>query len=219
MSESSLLNSVGPFQKVRCSDVLLRGRGFETPRSFVRCALLMIPNKDETGVQYFLIFQYRLVSMTRQNLHQTRRILFMKETTHKVAENASTAHDRLRPFRGSSGRRSPRVPINLMFYLNPHFTAISRISSAYPMAVLGFEPRTSDMRGERVTPTPPTHATECASPGRLVFQSPRYSRYRDTCECAAHRPPLDSLGTVFEISQYIFMRETTLRQSKSFQQP
>ncbi|KER27929.1 hypothetical protein T265_05133 [Opisthorchis viverrini] len=31
------------------------------------------------------------------------------------------------------------------------------ISSAYPMAVPGFEPRTSDMRGERVTTTPPTH--------------------------------------------------------------
>ncbi|KER26061.1 hypothetical protein T265_06635 [Opisthorchis viverrini] len=29
--------------------------------------------------------------------------------------------------------------------------------SAYPMAVPGFEPRTCDMRGERVTTTPPTH--------------------------------------------------------------
>ncbi|KER30578.1 hypothetical protein T265_13161, partial [Opisthorchis viverrini] len=43
---------------------------------------------------------------------------FTKETTHKVAENSSTAHDRFRPSWGSSGRRSPRVCVNLMFYLN-----------------------------------------------------------------------------------------------------
>ncbi|KAG5455131.1 hypothetical protein CSKR_107384 [Clonorchis sinensis] len=39
-----------------------------------------------------------------------------------VAENSSTAHDRLRCSWGSSGRRSPRVSINLMFYLNPNWT-------------------------------------------------------------------------------------------------
>ncbi|KER23338.1 hypothetical protein T265_08750 [Opisthorchis viverrini] len=31
------------------------------------------------------------------------------------------------------------------------------ISSAYPMAAPGFELRTTDMRGECVTTTPPTH--------------------------------------------------------------
>ncbi|KAG5452713.1 hypothetical protein CSKR_102140, partial [Clonorchis sinensis] len=35
-----------------------------------------------------------------------------------VAENSSTAHDRFRPSWGSSIRRSPRVSVNLMFYLN-----------------------------------------------------------------------------------------------------
>ncbi|KER27783.1 hypothetical protein T265_13738, partial [Opisthorchis viverrini] len=40
------------------------------------------------------------------------------ETTHKVAENFSTAHDRFRPSWGSSDRRSPRVSVNLMIYLN-----------------------------------------------------------------------------------------------------
>ncbi|KAG5446243.1 hypothetical protein CSKR_102969 [Clonorchis sinensis] len=39
-----------------------------------------------------------------------------------VAENSSTAHDRFRPSWGSSGRRSPRVSVNLMFYLNPNCT-------------------------------------------------------------------------------------------------
>ncbi|KAG5454972.1 hypothetical protein CSKR_105909 [Clonorchis sinensis] len=42
-----------------------------------------------------------------------------------------------------------------------HWTRVSLllelISSAYPVAVPEFEPRTSDMRGERVTTTPPTH--------------------------------------------------------------
>ncbi|KER29501.1 hypothetical protein T265_13354, partial [Opisthorchis viverrini] len=28
-------------------------------------------------------------------------------------------------------------------------------------------------------------------------------------ECAAHRPPHDSVGTIFEISRYIFIKETT----------
>ncbi|KER31368.1 hypothetical protein T265_02415 [Opisthorchis viverrini] len=44
--------------------------------------------------------------------------IFIKETTHKFAENSSTAHGQLRPSWGSSGGRSPRVSINLMFYLN-----------------------------------------------------------------------------------------------------
>ncbi|KAG5442271.1 hypothetical protein CSKR_100145 [Clonorchis sinensis] len=40
-----------------------------------------------------------------------------------VAGNSSTAHDRFRPSTsGSSGRRSPRVSVNLMFYLNPNWT-------------------------------------------------------------------------------------------------
>ncbi|KAG5444958.1 hypothetical protein CSKR_112142 [Clonorchis sinensis] len=42
--------------------------------------------------------------------------------TLPVAENFSTAHDRFRPSWGSSGRRSPRVSVNLMFYLNPNWT-------------------------------------------------------------------------------------------------
>ncbi|KER24678.1 hypothetical protein T265_14366, partial [Opisthorchis viverrini] len=49
--------------------------------------------------------------------------VFINETTHMVAENSSTAHDRFRlSSSGSSGRRSPRVSINLMLYLNPNCT-------------------------------------------------------------------------------------------------
>ncbi|KAG5454912.1 hypothetical protein CSKR_105849 [Clonorchis sinensis] len=43
-----------------------------------------------------------------------------------VAENSSTAHDRFRPSWGSSGRRSPRVSVNLMFYLNPNCTVFEK---------------------------------------------------------------------------------------------
>ncbi|KAG5454519.1 hypothetical protein CSKR_104873 [Clonorchis sinensis] len=50
-------------------------------------------------------------------------------TTHKNAENYSTAHDRFRPSWGSSGRRSPRVSVNLMFYLNPNWTVFREIHS------------------------------------------------------------------------------------------
>ncbi|KER27154.1 hypothetical protein T265_05765 [Opisthorchis viverrini] len=52
----------------------------------------------------------------------SNELLLLKETTHKIAENSSTAHDRFRPTWGSSGRRSPRVSVNLMFYLNPNGT-------------------------------------------------------------------------------------------------
>ncbi|KER21079.1 hypothetical protein T265_10521 [Opisthorchis viverrini] len=48
------------------------------------------------------------------------------ETTHKVAENSSTAHDRFRPSWGSSGRRSPRVSVNLIFYLNSNGTGCDK---------------------------------------------------------------------------------------------
>ncbi|KER25289.1 hypothetical protein T265_07229 [Opisthorchis viverrini] len=46
----------------------------------------------------------------------------MKETTHKVAGNSSTAHDRFRPSWGSSGRHSRRVSVNLTIYLNSNWT-------------------------------------------------------------------------------------------------
>ncbi|KER21641.1 hypothetical protein T265_10085 [Opisthorchis viverrini] len=53
--------------------------------------------------------------------------VIINETTHKVAENSPTAHDRFRPSAsGSSGRRSPRVSVNLMFFLNPNWTVLEK---------------------------------------------------------------------------------------------
>ncbi|KER26430.1 hypothetical protein T265_06345 [Opisthorchis viverrini] len=51
---------------------------------------------------------------------------FIKETTYKVAEDSSTAHDRFGPSRGSSGRRSPRASVNPMFYSNPNRTVFEK---------------------------------------------------------------------------------------------
>ncbi|KAG5449371.1 hypothetical protein CSKR_101183 [Clonorchis sinensis] len=47
-------------------------------------------------------------------------------TTHKVAENSSTAHHRFRPSWRSSGRHSPQVSVNCTFYLNPNWTDFDR---------------------------------------------------------------------------------------------
>ncbi|KER25288.1 LOW QUALITY PROTEIN: hypothetical protein T265_14237 [Opisthorchis viverrini] len=48
-----------------------------------------------------------------------------KETTHKVAENYPTAHDRFHPSWGS-GRHTRRVSVDLMFYLNPNWTVFEK---------------------------------------------------------------------------------------------
>ncbi|KER19717.1 hypothetical protein T265_11586 [Opisthorchis viverrini] len=60
------------------------------------------------------------------------RLMFQVE--HKfdgnpVAEHPSTAHDRFRPLWCSSGRRSPRVSVNLMFYLKLNCTKLANIHS------------------------------------------------------------------------------------------
>ncbi|KER29214.1 hypothetical protein T265_04142 [Opisthorchis viverrini] len=51
---------------------------------------------------------------------------YLKETAHKVAKNSSTAHGRFRPSWGTVHRRSLRVSVNLMFYLNPNCTVFEK---------------------------------------------------------------------------------------------
>ncbi|KER32096.1 hypothetical protein T265_01722 [Opisthorchis viverrini] len=53
-------------------------------------------------------------------------ILKLYKTIHKVTENSSTAHDWFSPSWGSSGRRSPRVSVNLMIHLNPNRTVFDK---------------------------------------------------------------------------------------------
>ncbi|KAG5441154.1 hypothetical protein CSKR_102750 [Clonorchis sinensis] len=55
----------------------------------------------------------------------TQYVIHSQRTTHRVAENSWTAHDRFRPSWGSPGRRSPRVFVNLMFYLKPNCTKLA----------------------------------------------------------------------------------------------
>ncbi|KER33182.1 hypothetical protein T265_00879 [Opisthorchis viverrini] len=48
-----------------------------------------------------------------------------------VVGNSSTAHERFRPSWGLSRRRSPRVSVNLMFYLNPSWNTLIRKSICF----------------------------------------------------------------------------------------
>ncbi|KER24135.1 hypothetical protein T265_08121 [Opisthorchis viverrini] len=65
-------------------------------------------------------------------LHTTQNVNRMKQgtsgeyTTNKFAVNSSTAHDWFRPSWGSSGRRSSRVSVKPMFYLNPNWTVFEK---------------------------------------------------------------------------------------------
>ncbi|GAA49782.1 hypothetical protein CLF_103591 [Clonorchis sinensis] len=73
-----------------------------------------------------------------------------------------------------STHRSLKDAINHPFWSQlgkQHWTRVSLllelISSAYPMAVLEFEPQTSDMRGECVTTIPPAYESEFSLTGSL----------------------------------------------------
>ncbi|KER27808.1 hypothetical protein T265_13728, partial [Opisthorchis viverrini] len=59
-------------------------------------------------------------------IFEISQYIFIKETTHKVAKDSSTVHDRFRPSWGSSGRCSPRVSVNLMFYLKSNWTVFEK---------------------------------------------------------------------------------------------
>ncbi|KAG5441965.1 hypothetical protein CSKR_110776 [Clonorchis sinensis] len=50
-------------------------------------------------------------------IFEISQYIFIKETTHKLVENSSTAHDRFHPSWGSPGGSSLRVSVNLMFCL------------------------------------------------------------------------------------------------------
>ncbi|KAG5454843.1 hypothetical protein CSKR_112863 [Clonorchis sinensis] len=62
--------------------------------------------------------------------------VYSQSTTHKAAENSSTAHHQVRPSWGSSGRRSPRVSVNLMFYLKPNCTNLENYTHLQTNLVL-----------------------------------------------------------------------------------
>ncbi|KER33858.1 hypothetical protein T265_00305 [Opisthorchis viverrini] len=70
-------------------------------------------------------FRLKVCCIDKLPLHP----FFIKETTHKVAENSSTADDRFRPSWGSSGGRSSRVSVNHMYHLNPNWTVFEKYTN------------------------------------------------------------------------------------------
>ncbi|KER28575.1 hypothetical protein T265_04619 [Opisthorchis viverrini] len=82
-------------------------------------------------------------------IHLSKPDLFIKETTHKVAENSSTADDRFHPSWGSSGRCSPRVSVNLM--LNPRR---AKPLVGCPRAFNDLNTRLTETRGLRLPDEP-----------------------------------------------------------------
>ncbi|KER25283.1 LOW QUALITY PROTEIN: hypothetical protein T265_14235 [Opisthorchis viverrini] len=101
-----------------------------------------------------------------------KNVYFIKGTTHKVAENSLTAHDRFRPSWGSSGRRrSPRVSVNLMTYFNPNCTVFEKYTHLHISLV--FAEDSSGFLVYDVLRLSVVHTC------RLMFQSLRYLRYHN----------------------------------------
>ncbi|KER33449.1 hypothetical protein T265_00753 [Opisthorchis viverrini] len=73
----------------------------------------------------FVIFPSKQLNVLHQVASCSIRYDIRDIAMH-VAENSSTAHDRLRPTWSSSGRRSPRGFVNIMFYLKPSCTKLAK---------------------------------------------------------------------------------------------
>ncbi|KAG5441231.1 hypothetical protein CSKR_102444 [Clonorchis sinensis] len=70
----------------------------------------------ENGADVFDTTAEAFVNLNLAEVTLYKHHLIIKNTTHKVAENSLTTHDRFRSSWSSSGRRSPRVSVKLMFY-------------------------------------------------------------------------------------------------------
>ncbi|KER25184.1 hypothetical protein T265_07289 [Opisthorchis viverrini] len=103
--------------------ILLHTR-FHQKSSFYLDPLIIAPYLSVTDMQDLNTSRFHLrLSNFSVSRPQNARI---QETTHKVAENSSTAQDRFRPSWHSSGRRSARVSVNLMIYLNSNWTVFEK---------------------------------------------------------------------------------------------
>ncbi|KAG5452188.1 hypothetical protein CSKR_104288 [Clonorchis sinensis] len=78
------------------------------------------------------------------------RFSWVPDTTHKGVENSSTAHDRLLPSWDSSGRRNPRVSVNLVFYLNPNCTKLAKYTHSHYAYTMYREISLTETRGFRL---------------------------------------------------------------------
>ncbi|KER23380.1 LOW QUALITY PROTEIN: hypothetical protein T265_14651, partial [Opisthorchis viverrini] len=82
-------------------------------------------------------------------IFEISRYIFIKETIHKVAENASTVHDRFRSSWGSSEERSAVAPFRCLTAMPPEGSTRARIlpgcaslDRGIRVAEVGFEPPT-----------------------------------------------------------------------------
>ncbi|KAG5453781.1 hypothetical protein CSKR_113837 [Clonorchis sinensis] len=93
-------------------------------------------------------------------------------------------------------------------------------SSAYPVAVPGFELRTSDMQGERVTTTPPKHIKKDTSSTGAAFTYWVKQERRKNAKLWKRETVFVSVATIFDISPYMYIRNGLLiRLLKTVRQP
>ncbi|KER27019.1 LOW QUALITY PROTEIN: hypothetical protein T265_13890, partial [Opisthorchis viverrini] len=140
--------------------------------------------------------------------------IFITETTHKVAENFSTAHDRFRPSWGSSSACSPRGSVNLLFYLCPNWTVFEKYTLV-PYVPMNFVQLLWLLKICRKPKTGFTLfvAHQAQLPGFRQLHAllePKLNCFREIRSFPIRvTPPHVSVGTTFEISKYIFIKETT----------
>ncbi|KAG5450770.1 hypothetical protein CSKR_101375 [Clonorchis sinensis] len=82
---------------------------------------LLLCRLDQLATTSTLVLPSGSMTAEHRKGVMAERFNLLKETTHKVSESSPTTHNRFRPSRSSSGRRSPRVSVSLMFYLNPNW--------------------------------------------------------------------------------------------------
>ncbi|KER19918.1 hypothetical protein T265_11422 [Opisthorchis viverrini] len=118
-----------------CNVLLIRllgsRRGFMPTRSRSSCQCPLFIESNILMRSPFITFLLDLscginyVSRTSTNPRYFEKIR-VKAALYFVVENSSTAHDQFHPSWGSSGRRSPRVSVNLMLYLKPNCTKLGK---------------------------------------------------------------------------------------------
>ncbi|KER32784.1 hypothetical protein T265_12756, partial [Opisthorchis viverrini] len=77
----------------------------------------LVFTSDSTESLVYDILQLNVLHTGRCRIFEISQHVFIKETTHKVAEKSPTTHDRFCSSWGSSGRRSPQVFVKFMIYL------------------------------------------------------------------------------------------------------